>query len=67
MGQTLLGLLVVAAILVASAALTQLYARAAYWRCAGCESLNAKRRSHCRVCGHVRGQGSEVRGQGTPP
>jgi hypothetical protein len=32
---------------------TQIYVRLAYFKCAGCSSLNAKRRSACRVCGHA--------------
>jgi len=42
------GLLVL--ILGSSAAATNLYVRWAYNRCAGCGSLNAKRRDLCRVC-----------------
>jgi rRNA maturation endonuclease Nob1 len=32
---------------------TQIYVKLAYFKCAGCGSLNAKRRSECRVCGHA--------------
>jgi hypothetical protein len=47
---TLLSIAVLAAILVASAVVTNWFARAMYNRCASCGTLNAKRRSHCRSC-----------------
>ena len=43
--------LVIVAILGGSALATHLFARAMYNRCPECESLNAKRRTHCRICG----------------
>ena len=49
--ETIVGLALLAAILVGSAWLTNLFARAMYRRCAGCGLLNAKRRTHCRGCG----------------
>ena len=55
MKDTLLSLLVVAAILLASALVTNWFARAMYKRCAACGTLNAKRRSHCRACRHELG------------
>jgi uncharacterized OB-fold protein len=54
--ETLIGLGVIAAILVVSAWVTNLFARAMYFRCAGCGTLNAKRRAHCRSCGRALGQ-----------
>ena len=33
------------------AVFTQLYCKLAYFTCAACKSLNAKRRSACRKCG----------------
>ena len=33
------------------AVFTQLYCKSAYFTCAACKSLNAKRRSACRKCG----------------
>jgi rRNA maturation endonuclease Nob1 len=49
---TLLSLVVLVCILVASAVITNWFARTMYNRCAGCGTLNAKRRAHCRACGH---------------
>lgn len=43
------GLLIV--IVGSSAWLTNAYTRRAYYRCAKCRNLNAKRRTHCRICG----------------
>ena len=54
--ETILGLALLAAILVVSAWLTNLFARAMYNRCLGCGVLNAKRRTHCRGCGRAIGQ-----------
>jgi hypothetical protein len=48
---TLLSLLVLVAILGASALITNWFARTMYRRCASCGTLNAKRRTHCRNCG----------------
>ena len=50
-GDTLLTIAVLGGILILSAVLTNLFTRAMYYKCAACRSLNAKRRSHCRVCG----------------
>ncbi|PYS98528.1 MAG: hypothetical protein DMF65_10285 [Acidobacteria bacterium] len=50
MKQTLLSILVLVSILVASALITNLFARAMYRRCTACGTLNAKRRAHCRSC-----------------
>jgi hypothetical protein len=50
MKDTLLSLLVLAVILLASALVTNWFARAMYIRCAACGTLNAKRRTHCRAC-----------------
>ena len=51
MGETILGFLLVAAILSFSALITQGCDRAMYNRCQGCGTRNAKRRVHCRNCG----------------
>jgi hypothetical protein len=48
---TLLTILVLGGILVASAVLTSLFTRRMYYKCPGCGALNAKRRSQCRICG----------------
>jgi hypothetical protein len=50
---TLLSLLVLVAILVASALVTNWFASAMYKRCAACGTLNAKRRAECRNCGQA--------------
>lgn len=50
MRDTLLSLVVLVVILVASALVTQWFARAMYNRCAACGTLNARRRTHCRAC-----------------
>ena len=55
MGETILGFLLVAAILIFSALITQGFARSMYNRCPGCGTLNAKRRVHCRICGQAVG------------
>jgi hypothetical protein len=47
---TLLSILVLVVILVASALITNWFARAMYRRCTACGTLNAKRRAHCRSC-----------------
>ncbi len=48
---TLLTIAVLGGILFLSAVLTNLFTRKMYYRCAQCKNLNAKRRTHCRVCG----------------
>ena len=53
MGETLLNLAVVIAILGLSAVLTELFTRRMYYRCRQCGALNAKRRSQCRSCGQA--------------
>jgi hypothetical protein len=47
---TIISFLLLVAILVGSAVITNAFARAMYNRCEKCGSLNAKRRKHCRVC-----------------
>lgn len=49
---TLLTIAVLGGILVLSAVLTNLFTRKMYYRCADCRNLNAKRRTHCRICGN---------------
>ncbi|HKG13306.1 MAG TPA: hypothetical protein VKB12_08200 [Pyrinomonadaceae bacterium] len=50
MRSTLLSIVVLAAILVASYVVTNWFARTMYNRCASCGTLNAKRRANCRSC-----------------
>lgn len=50
MKDTLLSVAVLVGILVASALITNWFAAAMYIRCAGCGTLNAKRRAVCRAC-----------------
>jgi hypothetical protein len=54
--ETILGLAVMVAILGVSVWLTNLFARAMYYRCTHCGVLNAKRRAQCRSCGQALGQ-----------
>jgi hypothetical protein len=49
---TILSLVVLGAILLVSAVITNLFARAMYKNCRKCGNLNAKRRVQCRICGH---------------
>lgn len=49
----LITIAVLGGILVISAVLTNLYARAMYFKCRECRALNAKRRTHCRICGRA--------------
>ncbi len=53
MRDTLLSLLLLVAILGASALITHFFARAMYLTCSRCRTLNARRRTHCRNCGEV--------------
>jgi len=48
---TLVSIALLVAILGVSALITQWFARTMYRTCAGCGTLNAKRRTHCRSCG----------------
>ncbi|MGH9943039.1 MAG: hypothetical protein ACRD9R_11860 [Pyrinomonadaceae bacterium] len=50
MKETLLNLLVLAAILGASWLVTNWFARTMYNRCRSCGTLNARRRQQCRSC-----------------
>jgi hypothetical protein len=52
LGDTLLTIAVLGGILVISALFTNLFTRKMYYRCAECRNLNAKRRTHCRICGN---------------
>ena len=49
--ENLLGFALVVGILASSAWITHRFTRAMYRTCAGCGTLNAKRRTHCRSCG----------------
>jgi hypothetical protein len=51
-GDVVLTILVLGGILVLSAVLTNLFTRKMYYKCSECRNLNAKRRTHCRVCGN---------------
>jgi hypothetical protein len=51
MQETLVSLALLVGILVASAVFTHFFTAKMYNRCAHCKNLNAKRRSHCRICG----------------
>jgi len=50
-GDALLTIAVLGGILVLSAVFTSWFTKRMYYTCPDCRSLNAKRRSHCRVCG----------------
>ena len=50
---TLLTIAVLGGILVLSAFLTNLFTRKMYYKCSECGNLNAKRRTHCRICGNL--------------
>lgn len=50
---TLLTIAVLGGILVLSAFITRAFTRKMYYRCVECGNLNAKRRTHCRICGNV--------------
>jgi hypothetical protein len=51
-GDALLTIAVLGGILVLSAVVTNLFTRRMYFTCGECRALNAKRRTHCRVCGN---------------
>ena len=46
----LINIALLVVILGTSALLTNAFTRRMYYRCANCGNLNAKRRTHCRVC-----------------
>ena len=50
--ETLLNLLVFVGIMGTAAVFTELFTRKMYFRCRNCATINAKRRSQCRQCGH---------------
>jgi hypothetical protein len=47
----LLNVGVAAAVLIVPFMLTRLFISKMYFKCKQCGNLNAKRRSHCRICG----------------
>lgn len=51
LGDALLTIAVLGGILVLSAVLTSLWVRVMYYRCKSCRTINARRRTHCRMCG----------------
>jgi ribosomal protein L40E len=52
MSSTLQQILLATGILGVSAVVTHLFARAMYITCSKCGTLNARRRTACRNCGH---------------
>lgn len=56
LADTLLTIAVLGGILILSGFITGLFTRKMYYRCAGCGNLNAKRRTHCRICGDLLSQ-----------
>jgi len=52
MKEFLINAVVFVAILGSAAIFTEWFTRKMYYRCRNCVTLNAKRRSHCRQCGH---------------
>jgi hypothetical protein len=52
MRDTFLEIVLLIVILGLSAALTHVFARAMYITCSKCGTLNARRRTCCRHCGH---------------
>jgi len=48
--EVLLNVAVAAVILIVPFLLTRLFVRKMYYKCTNCGRLNAKRRSHCRIC-----------------
>lgn len=53
LSDTLLTIAVLGGILVLSAVFTNWFTGKMYYKCAECRNLNAKRRTHCRVCGEL--------------
>ena len=51
MGETILSIVLVVAILGVSAIFTYWFANAMYITCPHCRTLNARRRTECRNCG----------------
>jgi len=47
----LLNVGVAAAVLIVPLILTRLFVSKMYFKCKNCANLNAKRRTHCRICG----------------
>lgn len=56
LADTLLTIAVLGGILVLSGVITRLFTHKMYYRCARCGNLNAKRRTHCRICGELLAQ-----------
>ncbi|MGA9767658.1 MAG: hypothetical protein WBV94_01355 [Blastocatellia bacterium] len=52
LGDILITIVVLGGILVLSGIFTSVFTRKMYYRCSECRELNAKRRSHCRICGN---------------
>jgi len=53
MGSTLAQIALAVAILGGAYLVTHRFARAMYITCPNCRTLNARRRTHCRKCGHA--------------
>ncbi|HXG94383.1 MAG TPA: hypothetical protein VNN73_18710 [Blastocatellia bacterium] len=52
----LLTIAVLGGILIGSALFTHYFTRSMYYTCSECRALNAKRRTHCRICGNALAQ-----------
>lgn len=51
MRDAVISILVIGVILIGSFVLTNAFVRRMYYQCSKCRNLNAKRRTHCRICG----------------
>lgn len=51
MRDVLLNLVLLVGVLGGAAVFTHLFTKAMYLKCAGCGTLNARRRTQCRACG----------------
>jgi hypothetical protein len=51
LGDIVISIAVLGGILIGSALLTNLFIKIMYYRCPECAAINAKRRTHCRLCG----------------
>lgn len=67
MGDWAINIALLLFILGSSAAATQLYVKLAYYKCASCGSLNAKRRTQCRICSGSCWEGSQTAKQEGEP
>ena len=56
----LITIFVLGGILVISAIFTNAFTKRMYYKCRECRNLNAKRRTHCRICGTLLIRQSQV-------